>query len=94
MGKERSAVLSAIVAFPMSLIGLVAAIIWYRSLDSQAAEVMVGASSIGPMILGFFSGIMLLWSGGLILTGLLLVKKHIDEGHEVERDDEAGYSIR
>jgi uncharacterized membrane protein len=79
MRDNSSAILGAVVGFPLSIIGIVGSVMWYNSLRSGASEDVAAMSGIGPMILGFFSFLLLLWSGGLLLVGLLLAKKSVDE---------------
>lgn len=76
---NSSAILGAIVGLPLSLIGMIGSFLWYNSLSSRSADDVVLMGSMGPAILGFFSFLLFLWAGGLLLIGVLLAKKNIDE---------------
>lgn len=76
---NSSAILGAIVGLPLSIIGMIGAFMWYSSINSRSSDDVAVMGSMGPAILGFFSFLLFLWAGGLLLVGLLLAKKNMDE---------------
>jgi len=70
-----SPIVHLVLGGPLSIVGFIGAILWYRQVSNNAASVP-GTSNfglVGPLILGFFSLVMLVW----VILGIISLVTHI-----------------
>jgi hypothetical protein len=74
MNESKSAIASVVVGLPIGLIGLIGSVVWYHTLHSHNTNGTAQLASIGPVILGFFSGILLLWALIAAIIAVVVIK--------------------
>jgi uncharacterized membrane protein len=61
MEKGLYTIFHLVLGLPLALIGLVGSIVWYHSLSTRK-DVAVAGMYLGPVILGMFCVLLLIWS--------------------------------